>query len=119
MGCYPLPGETITRTLRGVEFGHDRPRDEPAPPEIASYFRAMEAAWDDVGTERQNWLLDHTRDAYATYHATITVYERLHNQLLKVLKHHRDHVYTCDGCRFWLHAEPHGCRREVIKIEEV
>ena len=116
---YPLAGETVIRTMTGVEFGHARPRDEPAPPEIASYFRALQAAFDDVGTERQHWLADRGRASFFAYTFAQGVYERLDNHLRKQLRKHRDHVYVCDGCRFWLDAEPHGCRREVIKIEEV
>lgn len=116
---YPLAGETITRTLRNVEFGHGRARDEPAPPEIAEYFRAWQEAFREMGEDRQEWERDRSRAAWLIYEMTQDYYDRIHNHLRKVLRKHRDHVYTCDGMRFWLHTESHGCRREVLKVEEI
>lgn len=116
---YPLPGETVIRTLRNVEFGAVPPRDEPAPPEIAEYFRAMQSAWLEVGAEHQTWMQQRDAPSWYAWSAALSVYEHLHNHLLKVLRKHRDHCYTCDGCRFWLHTEAGGCRRETVRIEEV
>ncbi len=116
---YPPPGETVVKTLRNVSFGRARPQDEPAPPEIAAYFRALQEAFAEVGVERQHWLADRGRAAFFAYTFAQGVYERLHNHLLKTLRKHRDRCYTCDGYRFWLHTEPHGCRRDVVRIEEV
>src|SRR4051794_2598110 len=106
---YPLPGETITRTMTGVEFGCAPPRDEPAPPEIATYFRALQEAFDDMGMLQQQWTLDRSKPAFAAYSLATGVYERIYNALLKKLRRHRDRCFTCDGHRFWLHVESHGC----------
>ncbi len=116
---YPLAGETVVKTLRGVEFGTGRPRDEPAPSEIAEYFRALQEAFTEVGVERQHWLADRGPSAFAAYILAQGVYERLYNHLLKRLRKHRDRCFVCDGHRFWLHVEAGGCRRESVRIEAI
>jgi hypothetical protein len=116
---YPLPGETVTRTLRGVEFGTSRPRDEPAPPEIVCLFRSMQSAFDELGSVHQEWRNDRGQAAFAAYRHTLDYYESMHAALMRALRRRPGRCYTCDGCRFWLDVEYHGCRHNVVKIEEV
>lgn len=119
MSSYPFPGETITRTLRNIEFGCGRPRDEPAPPEIAALFREEESAFHEMGAARQCWLADRSQPMLTAYRAAAFHHGLMYNALLRVMRSHRDHCYTYDGCRFWLHTEPHGCRRNTIRIEAI
>ncbi len=116
---YPLAGETVTRTLRNVEFGGARPRDEPAPPEIAEAFRAMQEAFAEMGSAHQQWQADRGLAAWQAFCDATDYYNSMHNALLRKLRRHRDRCFVSDGCRFWLHVEAGGCRREIVRIEEV
>jgi hypothetical protein len=115
---YPLPGEIVTRTLRHVEFGCARPRDEPAPRDIAAMFRAMQEAFDELGSAHQHWMVDHARAAFTAYKHALDYYESMHAALMRALRRRPGRCYVCDGCRFWLFVEPDGCRRNVLRIEE-
>jgi hypothetical protein len=119
MSTYPLPGETITRTLRNIEFGCARPRDEPAPPEIAKLFRSMQTAFNDMGTDYQAWRNDRCQAAFINYRNALDYYESMHAALLRALRRRPGRCYTCDGHRFWLHTEPGGCRRNVVEVEAI
>lgn len=116
---YPLPGETVTKTLRNVEFGSARPRDEPAPPELAEVFRAMQGAFAEMGSAYQEWRNDRCRAAFDGYRNALDYYESMHYALLRALRRRPGRCYTCDGHRFWLYVEPDGCRRNVIKMEAI
>jgi hypothetical protein len=116
---YPLPGETVTRTLRHVEFGHGRPRDEPAPREIAAMFRTMQEAFDDMGMLQEQWTVDRSRAAFDNYRNALDHYESMHAALMRALRRRPGRCYTCDGHRFWLFVEPDGCRRNVVKVETI
>jgi hypothetical protein len=119
VSTYPLAGETVTRTLRNVEFGTGRPRDEPAPPEIAELFRTMQTAFDELGVACQQRREDPSPPTFVAHRNAVDYYESMHAALLRALRRRPGRCYTCDGHRFWLYVESHGCRRNVIKIEEL
>jgi hypothetical protein len=116
---YPLPGETVVRTLRNVEFGHGRPRDEPAPPLLADLFRAVEDARLVMENEYRDWGLERSHAAHEAYIRALGAWERRYNDLLRAMGRHRDKCYVCDGYRFWLHTEPDGCRKNSVRIEDI
>ncbi len=87
------PGERLIRTMANVEFGHNRPPDEPAPEHVAKLYQSFATAQDD---ER-------------IYHWS---------KLSRALRNHRSSCYIVDGVRLQWYTEPYGCRREYLKIEE-
>ncbi len=88
------PGERLIRTMTNVEFGHQRPPDEPAPEHVVRLYRTY------VETQ---------------YHKPILSWV----DLSRALKNHRSSCYVVDGVRLQWYTEPHGCRREYLKIEEI
>ncbi len=88
------PGERLIHTMANVEFGHNRPPDEPAPEHVVKLYQSFARALDD---ER--------------------VFFR--SQLSRAMRNHRSSCYVVDGVRLEWYTEPHGCRREYLKITEI
>jgi hypothetical protein len=91
---YPLPGETVARTLRNTEFGTARPRDEPVPRDIASMFRAMQEAFADAGLLQEQWTVDRSRAAFANYRNALDYYESMHAALMRALRRRPGRCYV-------------------------
>ncbi len=89
------PGERLIRSMTNVKFGHQRPPDEPAPEHVVALYRALNQL-----PEASNDLSDYIR-------------------LSRALKNHRSSCYVVDGVRLQWYTEPHGTRREYLKIEEI
>ncbi len=87
------PGERLIRTMTNVEFGHGRPPDEPAPERVIKHYRA----WITSGCNHVDHWLD----------------------LRRAMKNHRSSCYVVDGVRIEWYTEPHGTRREYLKITEI
>lgn len=120
MSTYPLPGETIARSLRNVTFGMARPLDEPAPPELAALFIAWRAAEDE---EDQAYMAHdvarYSRSHFCVWLETQSRVKEAYGRLADALKKHRHRCYVINNQRFWWHIDVEGCRREYVKHQDI
>ncbi len=94
------PGERLIRTMTNVEFGHGRPPDEPAPERVIQLYQRFVEALDDERISFRSQLF-------------------FRSQLSRAMRYHRSSCYTVNGVRLQWYTEPHGTRREYLKITEI
>ncbi len=104
-------GERLIRTLANVEFGHNRPPDEPAPEHVVKLYHAWKPIETELLEARLTGRYPEKDIGGIEYHAW--------RALVQSMKNHRSSCYIVDGVRLEWYTEPHGCRREYLKIEEV
>jgi hypothetical protein len=116
---YPLPGETVTRTLTGVEFGGGYAPDEPAPELVAALFRGLHLAHLRAKTAWSIWERQETHEAWERYSRRSGDWQHRLNDLLREMGKHKYKSYLCNGYRIRLVIEPGGCRHQYLEITEV
>jgi hypothetical protein len=119
MNSYPLPGETLVRTLRNQSFGEfgGYDADEPAPPEVARAFRSYLIRMKLVDMTHATWKRRKDLPSFEAWNACVTVYSQRINDLLRLMGGHLYKSYVCDGHRIRLRIEPDVCRKKSLWIE--
>lgn len=115
---YPLPGETVVRTLRNVLFGPRYSADELAPRDVEVCWHAFRSADLEADAARTRWM---RHGDHLAWHAYCDNYQRMqhrYNDLLRLMYAHKSKSYVVDNYRIRLVVEPEGCRRCYLDIRE-
>ncbi len=112
------PGERLIRTLTNVEFGHNRPPDEPAPLQVVILYHLWLARHAKSEVAATQYDTSQSRADFASWVQAGDMEGSAWRNITGCMRNHRSSCYVVDGVRLQWYTEPHGSRREYLKIEE-